>query len=103
MIVKGTLTIVIKELFGYCPVQGEGTINGERFYFRARGEHWSMAIGVPDEKDPNSIYSGGKWNYDEPYGNEAFAAGWMPLEEAAQFIAKAAYFWIREQETIENG
>lgn len=34
-------------LFGACPVQGEGEVDGASWYFRARGEGWSFEI-TPD-------------------------------------------------------
>lgn len=71
-------------LGGKCPVQAEGTINGKPFYFRARGEEWSLSIGGEDVVcDPD-------WYYEEPYGDEPFMAGWMPEDEARKFISKGA-------------
>lgn len=75
--------IRIDTLGGNCPVQSEGEIGGVPFYFRARGEHWSMSIGGDD------IYSAPDWRYDEPYGEDDYAAGWMPLYEALGFMARA--------------
>lgn len=75
--------IKLQYLGGCCPVQAEGTIDDEPFYFRARGEHWSMSIGGDDVvMDP-------EWYHEEPYGDEAYAAGYMPQWEALGFIAKA--------------
>ena len=36
--------LVIANLGGYCPVQGDGWVGGKPFYFRARGDRWSFAI-----------------------------------------------------------
>lgn len=69
-------------LWGYCPVQAEGTIDGEKFYFRARGIHWRIGIGGDVVTNPT-------WGYGESYGNGPFAAGWMPEDKARDFIAKA--------------
>lgn len=33
---------------GYCPVQAEGTVNGNPFYFRARHGDWSLHITAPN-------------------------------------------------------
>lgn len=68
---------------GNCPVQAEGTICGKPFYFRARGEAWSIGIGGEVVMEP-------EWYHDEDYGEEAFAAGWMTTDEARAFIDKAA-------------
>jgi hypothetical protein len=69
-------------LWGFCPVQAEGTIDGEKFYFRARGIHWRIGIGGDVVTNPT-------WGYGESYGSGEFAAGWMPEEEAKDFIVKA--------------
>lgn len=84
-----SVDIKIDMLGGNCPVQGEGTINGVPFYFRARGEHWSMSIG----EDPVgiSVYEYKKgWYKSEPWGDEEYAAGWMPVKTAKSIIEKCA-------------
>lgn len=74
--------VTIASLGGNCPVQGEGTINGKEFYFRARGDHWSIGIGGDVVLAPD-------WYYEEPYGTWP-AAGWMDEAEARAFIHVAA-------------
>ena len=70
-------------LGGNCPVQAEGTIDGRPFYFRSRGEHWSMSIGGDDVVyDP-------EWHYEEEYGPWP-DAGWISDDQAMAFIEKAA-------------
>jgi hypothetical protein len=83
--------INIAWLGGNCPLQAEGSINGELFYFRARGNHWRVGIG--DDPVGNPV-----WSYEEPYGDELFAAGWMDEDEALEFIHKAARFFAEDQE-----
>jgi hypothetical protein len=75
-------TIHIDWIGGNCPVQAEGTINDKPFYFRARGEHWSLGIGIDPIGDP-------EWEHAEWYG-EWPDAGWMPVEEAEAFLRHAA-------------
>jgi hypothetical protein len=82
--------IVYSYIGGNCPVQAEGTINGEEFYFRARGQRWSVGIGGKVVSEPN-------WYYEEPYGEVMYDAGWMTEEEARAFIEKAALEWEMEQ------
>jgi hypothetical protein len=82
--------LIIISIGGNCPVQAEGTVDGVPFYFRARGDEWRMNIG--GEKlilEPD-------WTYCEPYGDEPFAAGWMDVTEALDFIDKAVAHWRRE-------
>lgn len=87
------LTLVIETLSGHCPVQGTGTVNGVQFYFRARGEHWTMDIGEPDPDYEDLVATGG-WKYSEEYEpGSVFGAGWMDHDVAAGLIAKAAFRW----------
>jgi hypothetical protein len=68
---------------GNCPVQSEGTVDGKPYYFRARGEHWSMGIGGDPVGEP-------EWYWREKYSDDDFVAGWMTEEEAVHFINQAA-------------
>lgn len=80
-----TPAVVIDLIGGNCPVQAEGTIGGEPFYFRARGARWSIGVGGEPVGAP-------VWHYEEPYGDWP-EAGWITEEEARAFIAKAAGLW----------
>lgn len=83
-----SVEINIDWLGGNCPVQAEGTINGKPFYFRARGESWSLSVGGIDAvSDP-------EWEHSEWYG-EWPAAGWMTPEEAEAFLRQAAERYAR--------
>ena len=77
-----TVVVVIDTIGGNCPVQAEGTIDGKPFYFRARGESWSLGIGA----DP---VCAADWEHREWFG-EWPDAGWMSEEEARSFIQRAA-------------
>lgn len=79
--------IAVGDIGGYCPVQAEGTFDGVPFYFRARGERWTIGVGGDD------IWLKPDWFYEEPYGDGPFAAGWMSISEAEGFIRKAARLW----------
>lgn len=75
--------ISIEYISGNCPVQSEGFIGGKPFYFRARGERWTMSIGGDDcILEP-------EWFYEEEYGKTDYEAGWMPQHIALAMIAKA--------------
>lgn len=74
----------IDQIGGNCPVQAEGDVGGKPFYFRARGEHWSMSIGGDD------VIGNPAWYYEEEYPHGPFSAGWMSIDEAKKFIAQAA-------------
>lgn len=81
--------IVIDWIGGNCPVQAEGMIAGKKFYFRARGNTWSMSIGGDVISDP-------EWQMREQYGDDPFAAGWMVEETARAFIYEAAERYLKE-------
>ncbi len=68
------MTIDIQTLGGSCPIQAEGFIDDQPFYFRARGSQWSMEIGgdVP--------LGTPQWSYEEPYGTGLFDAGRMSTD-----------------------
>ena len=68
----------IQNIGGWCPVQAEGTVGGKPFYFRARGNQWSMAIGGDPIETPG-------WFREDEYGASP-DAGYMPLDEARAFI-----------------
>lgn len=89
-------TIVIDYLGGNCPVQAEGTINGRIFYFRARGDTWSLRIGGDPIGDPD-------WSYIEDYGDDPYSAGWMTDEEAEAFIRKGARIYVGAERAGPNG
>lgn len=74
--------ITIDGIYGNCPVQAEGTINGKPFYFRARGDHWSLGIGSEPVGNP-------EWEHSEWFG-EWPDAGWMTVERAEAFLRAAA-------------
>lgn len=74
--------IDIRWIGGNCPVQAEGTVGGQEFYFRARGDSWSIGIGGDVVLDP-------EWGYEEDWGDGPYDAGWMPQHVALQMIGKA--------------
>jgi len=76
--------LVITMLGGFCPVQGEGTICGRPFYFRARGTMWTFSVG-DDFMKPD-------WRTGDRFGDEdnIYAAGWMELDVAREFIEQSA-------------
>jgi hypothetical protein len=74
--------LVTTGVYGNCPVQADGTIDGTPFYFRARGSKWALSVG----EDP---LSSSAWRHIEDYGEDQFSAGWMTEDEAITFIKKA--------------
>jgi hypothetical protein len=67
---------------GECPVQAEGKVNGYPFYFRARGVTISFLVF----KDV--IFGEVIYNKHEGWGIAPFEAGYIPQEDALEFINK---------------
>jgi hypothetical protein len=75
----------LQELAGYCPVQAEGRVDGEFFYFRARGSHWRIEIGGSEAGT-----RGPKWWYSEDWpGETGFEAGYLSDEDAISCILRS--------------
>ncbi|PTW59751.1 hypothetical protein C8N35_106136 [Breoghania corrubedonensis] len=85
--------VVVRGPFGVCPVQADGLVDGDDFYFRARGNYWSLSIGGNVLKAPD-------WYYEEDYGVR-FEAGGMSMDEALQCILKAARLFRSGAATME--
>jgi hypothetical protein len=86
-------------LGGNAPVQGEGTVAGRPFYFRARGQRWSFAVTEEPGADPASIWSvedamGSGFYMEGEYGERPFEASWMPEEDARRIIEECAAVYL---------
>lgn len=94
------LSTKIDMIGGNCPVQAEGTIYDKPFYFRARGNRWSVTINMEGEDSlpfidwPKDVE---QWYHEEKYSDDEYAAGWMEQHEAIEFIMKAAEKFYDEQ------
>ncbi len=82
------------------PVQAEGTVGGKPFYFRSRHEYWSFSVSEDPNVDPVDIDSSKQASthgffLEEKYGDESFAASYMPLDEAERIIRRCAETYIR--------
>jgi hypothetical protein len=90
-------------LYGWCPVQGEGTIGDYPLYFRARGDSWSFTVVLVANANPDDLASwmrpaadgffdyAGRPGYELTgrYGSE-FDAGYMPYDVAEKLIVACA-------------
>jgi hypothetical protein len=83
---------------GNCPVQIEGTYQGEPFYFRARGSHWAVYIGEGAlTVDPQALYARDTYRPEGTSDEDArFVAGWMPLDEAFDILRLTLERWRSE-------
>jgi len=74
--------VVIMCLGGNCPVQAEGTVDGKPFYFRSRGDTWSMSIGGAD------VVGAPEWYHEQSYGVWP-DAGYITEDQAMKFMEAA--------------
>ena len=72
----------IHGIYGFCPVQADGTVDGTPFYFRARGRSWRIGIG-------GDVVSNPDWGHAGQYGDGPFDAGCMDHAEAETFIRES--------------
>lgn len=80
------MKVHIQAIGGVCPIQAEGTINNAPFFFRARGNRWTLGIGGEPVLKPESFYSG---NFPD--------AGWMSEDSARALIETTAKTHAQKQ------
>ncbi len=80
------MSLTFSYLGGNCPVQSEGMFDEYEFYFRARGQHWSIEL-----IDPNTLKTVFEMRVE--YGEGGFSAGWMPHDEAFMIIVSQYFKW----------
>ncbi|MGO6727269.1 hypothetical protein ACCS45_03980 [Rhizobium ruizarguesonis] len=75
----------LTELAGYCPVQAQGEVDGQYFYFRARGSYWRFEFGGNETGT-----QGPKWWHEEYWpGESGFDAGYLSDEDAVACVLKS--------------
>lgn len=80
-------------IYGFCPIQGDGTVDDRFWYFRARHEEWSFEVydvsTKPELPGENHLV----WDMYGSYNGDAHNAGWMKFSEAWALIEQkiAAY------------
>ena len=82
--------------YGNCPVQAEGVVDGHDFYFRARGDSWSLGIGGEDP------VAAPLWYYEEAYGVWP-EAGYISDDQAYEFIQEAIKLFRAGVATVIHG
>ncbi|WP_085034938.1 hypothetical protein [Ensifer aridi] len=75
----------LDELAGYCPVQAEGLLDGQSWYFRARGAYWRFELGGNENRTKSPTW----WHEENWPSADGFAAGYLTDEEAISCILKA--------------
>lgn len=87
----------LSSIGGNCPVQAYGDVDGQRFYFRARGDGWQFHVAPTDAL----IFDADTFYIDRDYGDWP-EAGWMPQHEALGFIV-ASIAEFRAKPTEDDG
>lgn len=67
---------------GFCPVQGDGTVGGFWWYFRARWDDWSFDVFSAKPEWDGTAYDAFVWGTAGEYDN----ASWMPYADAWKLI-----------------
>jgi hypothetical protein len=71
-------------IFGACPLQGEGEVDGHAWYFKARRQSWTFEV-----RD-HRVAAGKDWQTGGNYGEGPYDAGWM----------KHSHAWVLIRESI---
>lgn len=87
--------IHIERLWGHCPVQAFGTVNGMPFYFRARFNSWVFAVAASKHADPVQVAIGVEdgFCYERTYGH-GNDASFMSHVQARILIASTASYYL---------
>ena len=91
------LSITIDSLGGNCPVQGYGSFDGKRFYFRARHDEWQFHVADSD----GAVFDPDAWVIEREYGDD-FDAGWMPKHIAVGFICQSVEGYRRSHQETQG-
>ena len=73
-------------IYGFCPVQGHGSVDNLFWHFRARGEEWRFEVYI--ESCEGELPGNDKlvWSADGEYEGDQHDAGWMKFSEAWSLI-----------------
>lgn len=74
--------VTVDEFNGWCPVQGRGSIDSRRWYFRARGEHFQFHVAKADDH----LFHNDVFYCDLEWPGEPFTAGWMSPADAIKCL-----------------
>lgn len=90
----------LTELAGYCPVQAEGWLDAQLFYFRAREGYWRFECGGNGSRSKGPRW----WHGEEWPGETGFEAGYMSDEDVVSCILKSVRAYrIEDRRRFERG
>ena len=83
-------------IWGYGPVQAEGTVAGKLMYFRARWDAWTFALATSKLANPIDIYFPEQGFVREgDYGRaRGYEASWMSYDDAEAIIRRCAQEYV---------
>lgn len=95
-------SIDIVRIYGYCPVQGDGFVNGLPFYFHARFDRWVLAIASAPNTDPvqTAIGQAPGFRMQRRYRKRTRGkcdASFMPHAQARVLIESTARYYLNLQ------
>lgn len=84
-------------LWGQCPVQAFGSVNGLPFYFHARFDRWVFAIAETPDGDPVqvAIENAPGFRMQRKYGRRGNCdASFMSHQQTKSFIVTATRYYL---------
>ncbi len=92
-------------IWGYAPVQAEGTVAGKQLYFRARHDGWSFAVAASAGVDPVDIcFPDQGFLREGEYGTSwDDAASYMEYDTAEAIIRRCAADYIQHRNDDSGG
>lgn len=84
--------VTVDEFGGACPVQGRGSIDDRRWYFRARGQHFQFHVARSDDH----VFRNDLFYVDLEWPGETFSAGWMAPEDAIKCLQLVVALYRQE-------
>ena len=85
----------IESIGGNCPVQADGTIDGHKFYFRARGDRLQMHVHRFD------VFADDAWFFEQRY-RESPDAGYISNDLALAWIKFALVEWAESKTRLDT-
>lgn len=85
--------VTVDEFDGFCPVQGHGSLDGLRWYFRARHQHWQFHVARTDQ----DVFINDLFYCDIDWPGEMFSAGYMAPEDALKCLHLAVALYRQEK------
>lgn len=88
-------------VYGFCPVQGHGTVDGLSWYFRARHDEWRFEVWREPFGPYGHLPAGDPiWKVETDYDGDA---SWMPISVAWALIEQCIAMGREQAWTMLGG